>query len=309
MLELSVGDDDYGNVIGRGGRTAPRCARWSRRRRSGAGAACSSTSSTGEPSRGEPAGVAARRPRRAPARTRRQLPRHAAERRSCSTSARPSLVDDRELRASRAAPGPTGARSCASRDLTTARRPRRCAARSCWSRARTAPELGPDEWWAEDLEGCAVHDGDREVGTVRRLLALPSCEVLEVERVRRRRPARAAGHRRGARGRRRAARDRRRPRVPRRGVARSPVEIDVFTLFPEAFAWFERQRHVANALARRAPARVRQLPRPHAAERRPGRRHAVRRRRRAWSCGSTSSRRRCGRATAAIRSSCAASGA
>jgi tRNA (guanine37-N1)-methyltransferase len=27
------------------------------------------------------------------------------------------------------------------------------------------------------------------------------------------------------------------------------VEIDVFTLFPEAFVWFERQRHVANALA------------------------------------------------------------
>ena len=26
------------------------------------------------------------------------------------------------------------------------------------------------------------------------------------------------------------------------------MEIDVFTLFPEAFAWFERQRHVANAL-------------------------------------------------------------
>jgi 16S rRNA processing protein RimM len=45
-----------------------------------------------------------------------------------------------------------------------------------------APELGPDEWWAEDLEGCAVHDGGRPVGTVRRLLELPSCEVLEVER-------------------------------------------------------------------------------------------------------------------------------
>ena len=45
-----------------------------------------------------------------------------------------------------------------------------------------APELGPDEWWAEDLAGCAVHDGDRAVGTVRRLLELPSCEVLEVER-------------------------------------------------------------------------------------------------------------------------------
>ncbi len=46
----------------------------------------------------------------------------------------------------------------------------------------TAPELGPDEWWAEDLAGCAVHDGDREVGTVRRLVELPSCEMLEVER-------------------------------------------------------------------------------------------------------------------------------
>ena len=27
------------------------------------------------------------------------------------------------------------------------------------------------------------------------------------------------------------------------------MQIDVFTLFPEAFGWFERQRHVANALA------------------------------------------------------------
>ncbi len=45
-----------------------------------------------------------------------------------------------------------------------------------------APELGPDEWWAEDLEGCTVIDGSVVVGTVRRLLALPSCEVLEVAR-------------------------------------------------------------------------------------------------------------------------------
>ncbi len=45
-----------------------------------------------------------------------------------------------------------------------------------------APELEEDEWWAEDLEGCTVHDGEETVGTVRRLLALPSCEVLEVER-------------------------------------------------------------------------------------------------------------------------------
>jgi 16S rRNA processing protein RimM len=45
-----------------------------------------------------------------------------------------------------------------------------------------APDLEADEWWAEDLEGCTVHDAGRELGTVRRLLALPSCEVLEVER-------------------------------------------------------------------------------------------------------------------------------
>jgi len=45
-----------------------------------------------------------------------------------------------------------------------------------------APELEEDEWWAEDLEGCAVHDGGQPVGTVRRLLGLPSCDVLEVER-------------------------------------------------------------------------------------------------------------------------------
>ncbi|MGI8712227.1 MAG: ribosome maturation factor RimM [Solirubrobacteraceae bacterium] len=45
-----------------------------------------------------------------------------------------------------------------------------------------APELETDEWWAEDLEGCAVRDGDREVGVVSRLLELPSCEVLEVTR-------------------------------------------------------------------------------------------------------------------------------
>lgn len=43
-----------------------------------------------------------------------------------------------------------------------------------------APELGPDEWWAEELEGCAVRDRGRLVGTVTRMLALPSCEVLEV---------------------------------------------------------------------------------------------------------------------------------
>jgi len=45
-----------------------------------------------------------------------------------------------------------------------------------------APELEDDEWWAADLEGCEVRDGNRPVGVVSRLLALPSCEVLEVNR-------------------------------------------------------------------------------------------------------------------------------
>jgi 16S rRNA processing protein RimM len=45
-----------------------------------------------------------------------------------------------------------------------------------------APALEPGEWWAHELEGLAVTDGEREVGTVRRMLELPSVEVLEVER-------------------------------------------------------------------------------------------------------------------------------
>jgi 16S rRNA processing protein RimM len=45
-----------------------------------------------------------------------------------------------------------------------------------------APALEEDEWWAEDLEGCEVIDGEAVVGSVRRVLALPSCEVLEVAR-------------------------------------------------------------------------------------------------------------------------------
>jgi 16S rRNA processing protein RimM len=45
-----------------------------------------------------------------------------------------------------------------------------------------APPLGPGEWWAEELEGCEVHDGAAAVGVVRRLVALPSCEMLEVAR-------------------------------------------------------------------------------------------------------------------------------
>ncbi len=45
-----------------------------------------------------------------------------------------------------------------------------------------APPLDEDEWYAHELEGCAVGDGDLDVGVVARLIALPSCEVLEVKR-------------------------------------------------------------------------------------------------------------------------------
>jgi 16S rRNA processing protein RimM len=43
-----------------------------------------------------------------------------------------------------------------------------------------APALEPGEYWAHELEGCTVFDGDRRVGEVRRMVALPSCEALEV---------------------------------------------------------------------------------------------------------------------------------
>jgi len=45
-----------------------------------------------------------------------------------------------------------------------------------------APSLPEGEWWAHELEGCEVRDGAAIVGTVERLLELPSCEALEVAR-------------------------------------------------------------------------------------------------------------------------------
>jgi 16S rRNA processing protein RimM len=45
-----------------------------------------------------------------------------------------------------------------------------------------APPLEEGEYWASELEGCAVHDGERAIGTVRRMITLPSCEALEVQR-------------------------------------------------------------------------------------------------------------------------------
>jgi 16S rRNA processing protein RimM len=44
-----------------------------------------------------------------------------------------------------------------------------------------APRLEAQEWWAEELEGCAVVDGEHPVGVVVGLLELPSCEALEVD--------------------------------------------------------------------------------------------------------------------------------
>ena len=43
-----------------------------------------------------------------------------------------------------------------------------------------APPLQEGEFWARDLAGCRVTDGDREVGVVERMIALPSCEALVV---------------------------------------------------------------------------------------------------------------------------------
>jgi 16S rRNA processing protein RimM len=47
---------------------------------------------------------------------------------------------------------------------------------------RRAPALDAGEWWAHELEGLEVVDGDRLLGTVSRLIELPSCEALEVMR-------------------------------------------------------------------------------------------------------------------------------
>jgi 16S rRNA processing protein RimM len=47
-------------------------------------------------------------------------------------------------------------------------------------RADRAPALEEGEYWAHELVGCVVVDGERRVGEVRRMLPLPSCEALEV---------------------------------------------------------------------------------------------------------------------------------
>jgi 16S rRNA processing protein RimM len=51
------------------------------------------------------------------------------------------------------------------------------------TRRSAAPALEDGEWWAHELEGCAVLDGQLLLGTVVRMLELPSCEALEVDPV------------------------------------------------------------------------------------------------------------------------------
>jgi 16S rRNA processing protein RimM len=48
--------------------------------------------------------------------------------------------------------------------------------------AERAPALEPGEYWAHELEGCTVFDGQQRVGVVRRMVPLPSCEALAVTR-------------------------------------------------------------------------------------------------------------------------------
>ena len=49
-----------------------------------------------------------------------------------------------------------------------------------WVEREALPPLEEDEFYADDLVGLRVFDGDREVGVVERVRELPSCEVLEV---------------------------------------------------------------------------------------------------------------------------------
>jgi 16S rRNA processing protein RimM len=53
------------------------------------------------------------------------------------------------------------------------------ALRGAELRVPAAP-LEEDEYWASDLVGCTVVDGERVIGEVARMIALPSCEALEV---------------------------------------------------------------------------------------------------------------------------------
>ena len=170
------------------------------------------------------------------------------------------------------------------------RRGGRCGA-SCCSWPRRPRRWQHGEWLADDLVGLQVEG----LGRVARVLPGPSCDLLETEDgtlvplvsdavtsldLR-------GGH--GAGG----------PRLPGAG----PMNIDVFTLFPDWFGWFTSQRHVRNALELGHALVCRGPARHHAAERRARWTTRPTAAARGWSSAWTWSRPPCASATAPTRSS------
>ena len=88
---------------------------------------------------------------------------------------------------------------------------------------------------------------------------------------------------------------------PTQLTCRCPVQLDVFTLLPHAFAWLTEQRPVAAVLGDGARAAPAQLPRLHAARATARSTTSRTAAARGWCCASTSSRRRSTRSTAARR--------
>ena len=310
VLELSVAEDDYGKVIGRGGRTAnalrtvvkaaavegepPRARRhrrltWPRARRLARGG-----------------------PRRPPARARRLFhvtrPRAAllrARRARRASAARDG--GDRPPRGHRRAPDRCASAGADSREAVEALR----GAELLVPARRRARRSSEDEWWRRGSRGLRGRRR-RRAGRARRAAAwrCPSCEVLEVERDGGGRAARAAGARRASRS------VDVEPRARSTSTSRSSgedaterMQIDVVTLFPEWFDWFRGQRHVAQRARARATScarSTRATTRRSAAARSTTRRSAAAP---GWCCASTSWTPRCAASTASTRSTCATSAA
>ncbi len=209
--------------------------------------------------------AAGRRGRQSPW-ARRQLLRQSAQR----AAARGRCHGDgrrRRAAASRAGRVPTCGRSCASPGTRIARPPRRCEGRSCSPRAARRPSSdrrnGGSRTWRDARCATPAGSSARFGGCSR----CPSCEVLEVvladgggellvplvsDAVQT------------------VDIDRREIVVDVQFLGSRLMEIDVFTLFPDAFSWFERQRHIAQRAGPGQPAGLCQLPRSHAAQRRSG---------------------------------------
>ena len=178
VLELCVAADDYGRVIGRGGRTAHALRTVVKAAAASEERTCSSTSSIDAASsslrcrrwiadgcdRGGPIAeveLHAGRVGRA----------HGLDGSFYVTGARPRLltlgtdvtVAGRTPR-SCAAPGPSSARSCVWRASRTAPAREALRGHDADRRRGEAPALGEGEWWAHELEGCEVVDGERRWG-------------------------------------------------------------------------------------------------------------------------------------------------